>query len=103
MLISLEEAQRNLFCIFHLIQFRDAIGANVFLYALTIDQIVIKLGITKCSHTRSFVNFPAVVSRRRNNLEAPSLQLLYTLHRVHCTLLMCRRSKNYFEREAALE
>lgn len=38
--------------------------------------------MTKCSHMWRFVNFPAVVSRRRSNLETPHFTL-YAL--THCT------------------
>lgn len=44
-----------------------------FSYALTVDQVAIKLGVTNHSHIWRFVNFPAAVSRRRSNLETPHL------------------------------
>lgn len=101
--MSLEEARRNQ-RIFYSIQFENSVGRR-FSDALTINRVVVKLGITRYSHIWRFVNFPAVVSRRRSNLETPHFSLCALIHVTPSTRHLCAdavRGRVCFENRATL-
>lgn len=94
----------NFICIFYSIQFENSADER-FSYTLTIDQVAVKLGITRYSHIWRFVNFPAVVSRRRSNLETPHFNLCALIHVAPSARHLCAdvvRGRACFETGALL-